>query len=120
MARLANIVSKCAKSIDPRRHLTCGDVAVTSHGLLVNVQKRFNLESVFSTFLTSQFAVMPCFCLFTHDSFSSRSPIAFCFFLILGPKGLVHLTKRRFVSSFRLYLVAAGISNVQSFRDHSF
>ena len=35
MARLANIVPKPAKSFDPRRHLTRGDVAVTSHGLLV-------------------------------------------------------------------------------------
>ena len=35
MARLANIVPKSAKSFDPRRHLTRGDVAVTSHGLLV-------------------------------------------------------------------------------------
>ena len=41
-------------------------------------------------------------------------------FLISGPKGLIPLTKRRFVSSFRSYLVAAGISNAQSFRDHSF
>ena len=35
MARLANIVPEPAKSFDPRRHLTRGDVAVTSHGLLV-------------------------------------------------------------------------------------
>ena len=35
MARLANIVPKSAKSFDRRRHLTRGDVAVTSHGLLV-------------------------------------------------------------------------------------
>ena len=35
MARLSNIVPKSAKSFDPRRHLTRGDVAVTSHGLLV-------------------------------------------------------------------------------------
>ena len=35
MARLANIVPESAKSCDPRRHLTRGDVAVTSHGLLV-------------------------------------------------------------------------------------
>ena len=41
-------------------------------------------------------------------------------FLILGPKGLVPLTKRSFVSSFRSSLVAAGISNAQSFRGHSF
>ena len=41
-------------------------------------------------------------------------------FLILGPKGLVPLTKRCFVSAFRSCLVAAGISNAQSFRGHSF
>ena len=35
MARLANIVPTSATSFDPRRHLTRGDVAVTSHGLLV-------------------------------------------------------------------------------------
>ena len=41
-------------------------------------------------------------------------------FLISGPKGLVPLTKRTFVSAFRSYLVTAGISNAQSFRGHSF
>ena len=35
VARLANIALESAKSFDPRRHLTAGDVAVTSHGLLV-------------------------------------------------------------------------------------
>ena len=35
MARLANIVPESANSFDPRRHLTHGDVAVTSHGPLV-------------------------------------------------------------------------------------
>ena len=59
MARLANIVPKSAKSFDPRRHLTRGDVAVTSHGLLVTFKctKRFNLESVFSTFLCLEFTI---------------------------------------------------------------
>ena len=41
-------------------------------------------------------------------------------FLILGPKGLVPLTKRSFVSSFRSYLVAAGTSDAQSFIGHAF
>ena len=41
-------------------------------------------------------------------------------FLIFGPKGVVPLTKRTFVFAFRSYLVTAGISNAQSFRDHSF
>ena len=59
MARLANIVPKSAKSFDPRRHLTRGDVAVTSHGLLATFKctKRFNLESVFSTFLCLEFTI---------------------------------------------------------------
>lgn len=35
MARLANIVPESENSFDPRRHLTRGDVAVTSHGQLV-------------------------------------------------------------------------------------
>ena len=41
-------------------------------------------------------------------------------FLISGPTGLVPLTKRSFVSNFRSCLVAAGISNAQSFKGHSF
>ena len=41
-------------------------------------------------------------------------------FLIYDPKGLVPLTKCTFVSSFRSYLVVAGISNAQSLRGHSF
>ena len=35
MARLANVVPGSANSFDPRRHLTRGDMAVTSHGPLV-------------------------------------------------------------------------------------
>ena len=35
MARLADIMPKSAKSFDPHCHLTHGDVAVTSYGLLV-------------------------------------------------------------------------------------
>ena len=121
MARLANIVPKSAKSFDPRRQLTRGDVAVTSHGLLVT----------FKCAKTIQFGerLLHIPLLRIHDSPVSaylhmirlvparRSrPV----FPILGPKGLVPLTKRSFVSSFRSSLVAAGISNAQSFRGHSF
>ena len=125
MARLANIVPKSAKSFDPRRHLTRGDVAVTSHGLLVTFKctktiqfgerllhiplLRINDSPLcpFSAYLRMIRLVPP----------ACRScPV----FLIFGPKGFVPLTKRTFVSAFRSYLVAAGISNAQSFRGHSF
>ena len=38
MARLANIIPETAKSLDPRRHLTRSDIAVTSRGLLVTIK----------------------------------------------------------------------------------
>ena len=44
MARLANIVPKSAKAFDPRHHLTRGDVAVTSHGLLVTFKCRKTIQ----------------------------------------------------------------------------
>ena len=44
MARLANLVPKSAKSFDPRRHLTRGDVAVSSHGLLVTFKVTVHLQ----------------------------------------------------------------------------
>ena len=124
MARLANIVPKSAKSFDPRRHLTRGDVAVTSHGLLVT----------FKCTKTIQFGerLLHIPLLRIHDS--PLCPVSAYLrmirvvparrscpvFLIFGPKGLAPLTKRTFVSAFRSYLFTAGISNTQSFRGHSF
>ena len=119
MARLANIVPKSAKSFDPRRHLTRGDVAVTSHGLLVT----------FKCTKTIQFGerLLHIPLLRIHDS--PLCPVSaylrmirlvparrsYPVFLIFGPKGLVPLTKHTFVSAFRSYMVAS-----QSFRGHSF
>ena len=124
MARLANIVPKSAKSFDPCRHLTRGDVAVTSHGLLVT----------FKCTKTIQFGerLLHIPLLRIHDS--PLCPVSAYLrmirlvparrscpvFLSFGPKGLVPLTKRTFVSAFRSYLVTAGISNAQSFRGHPF
>ena len=114
MARLANIVSKSAKSFDLRRHLTRGDVPETSHGLLVT----------FKCTKTIQFGerLLHIPLLRIHDSplcpvsaYLRMIPLVparrSCpVFLIFGPKGLVPLTKRTFVYAFRSYLVTAGIS----------
>ena len=124
IARPANIVPKSAESFDPRRHLTRGDVAVTSHGLLVT----------FKCTKTIQFGERLLHIPLLRIHNSPLRPVSAYLrmirlvparrwrpvFLILGPKGLLHLTKCSFVSSFRSYLVAAGISNAQSFRGHSF
>ena len=124
MARLANIVTKSANSFDPRRHLTRGDVAVTSHGLL----------ATFKCTKTIQFGERRPHIPLLRIADSPLCPVSVYLrmirlvpdcrlspvFLISCPKGLIPLTKRTFVSSFRSYLVAAGISNAQSFRGHSF
>ena len=124
MARLANIVPKSAKSFDPRRHLTRGDVAVTSHGLLVT----------FKCTKTIQFGerLLHIPLLRIHDSplcpvsaylrmIRLVSALRSCpVFLLFCRKSLVPLTKRTFVSAFCSYLVAAGISNAQSLSGHSF
>ena len=124
MARLANIVPKSATSFDPRRHLTRGDVAVTSHGLLVT----------FKCTKTIQFGERRLHIPLLRIADSPLCPVSAYLhmirlvparrscpvFLISGPVGLVPLTKRSFVSNFRSCLVAAGISDAQSFRGHSF
>ena len=48
-----SILPESANSFDPRRHLTRGDVAVTSHGPLItiNCTKTIQIESVVFTFL---------------------------------------------------------------------
>ena len=124
MARVANIVPKSATSFDPRRHLTRGDVAVTSHGLIVT----------FKCTKTIQFGER---CLHIPllrivDSLLCPVSIYLCMirlvpahhscpvFLLSAPIGLVPLTKRSFVSYFHSCLVVAGITNAQSFRGHSF
>ena len=124
MARLANIVPKSARSFDSRRNLTRGDVAVTSHGLLVT----------FKCTKTIQFGERRLHILLLRIVDSPLCPVSAylrmirlvparrssAVFLISGPTGLVPLTKRSFVSNFRSCLVAAGISNAESFRGHSF
>ena len=121
MARLANIVPKPAKSFDPRRHLTRGDVAVTSHGLLVTFKCtktiQFGERLPLLRIHDSPLCPVSAYLRMIRVVPARRScPV----FLIFGPKGLVPLTKRTFVSAFRSYLVTAGISNTQSFRGHSF
>ena len=86
MAGLANIVPKSAESFDPCRHFTRRDVAVTSHGLLVTfkctktIQFGERLLHIPLLRINDSLNIMPCFCLFTHDSFSSRSPFRVPFF----------------------------------------
>ena len=124
MARLAYIFPKSAKSFDPRRHLTHVDVAVTSHGLLVSFKctktiqfGKCLLPIPLLTINDSQLCPVSAYLRMIRLVPARRScPV----FLIFGPKGLVPLTKRTFVSAFRSYLVTAGISNAQSFRGHSF
>ena len=41
-------------------------------------------------------------------------------FLLLGPSGIMPLTKRSFVSQFRACLSPMGISHANRFRGHSF
>ena len=124
MARLANIVPKSATSFDPRRHLTRGDVAVTSHGLLVTFkctktiqlgERRLHIPLL--RIADSPLCPVSAYLHMIRLVPARRScPV----FLISGPVGLVPLTKRSFVSNFRSCLVAAGISDAQSFRGHSF
>ena len=117
MARLANIVPKSSKSFDPLRHLICGDVVVTSLGLLI-IYPQFGERLLYIPLLRIVDSPCPISAyLRINRLFPARrsSPVL----LILGPKGLFPLTKRKFVSPFRSHLVAAGISNAQSFRSQS-
>ena len=90
MARLANIMPKSAKSFDPRRHLTRGDVAVTSHGLLVTFKCTKTIQFGECVLHIPLFRIndLPCYCLLTHESFSSRSPFVsrFSHFRSQGPR----------------------------------
>ena len=124
MARLANIVPPSAKSFDPHRHLTRGDVAVTSHGLLVTFkctktiqfgERRLHIPLL--RIVDSPLCPVSAYLRMIRLVTARRScPV----FLISGPSGLVPLTKRSFVSNFRSCLVAAELSDAQSFRGHSF
>jgi len=124
MARLANIVPESAESFDPRRHLTRGDIAVTSHGLLVTFKctKTIHFGERLLHIPLLRIAGSP---LCPVDAFlcmvrlvpARRSCPAFLF---PGTRGLVPLTKRSFLSNFRACLSAAGISSAESFRGHSF
>ena len=88
----------------------------------LSVQKRFNLESGFSTFLCSEFTIRRYALFLIIYAWIRLVPARRSrpVFLILGPKSLIPLTKRSFLSSFRSYLVAAGTSNAQNFIGHSF
>ena len=68
---VSNIVPKSAKSF--RRHLTLGDVAIASHGLLVTLQFTKTIQFGGRHLHIFLLAVIPCFSLFTHDSFSPRT-----------------------------------------------
>ena len=123
-ACLANIVPKSARSFDSRRNLTRGDVAVTSHGLLVTFkctktiqfgERRLHIPLL--RIVDSLLCPVSAYLRMIRLVPARRSSADF---LISGPTGLVPLTKRSFVSNFRSCLVAAGISNAQSFRGHSF
>ena len=93
MARPANLVPESAKSFDPLRHLTCGDVAVTSHGLLVTFKctktvqfgdRRLHipLVRIADSPLCPVSAYLRMICLVLARC---SSPV----FLISGPKGLL-------------------------------
>ena len=86
IARLANIVPKSAKSF--RRHLTLGDVAIASHGLLVTLQFTKTIQFGGRHLHIFLLAVIPCFSLFTHDSFSPRTLFLSRFFHVRsqGPR----------------------------------
>lgn len=124
MARVANIVPKSATSFDPRRHLTRGDVAVTSHGLIVTFKCtktiQFGERCLHIPLLrivdSPLCPVSIYLCMIRLVPTRHSCPV----FLLSAPIGLVPLTKRSCVSYFHSCLVAAGISNAQSFRGHSF
>lgn len=114
---LANIVPESANSFDPRRHLTRGDVAVTSHGPLVacNCTKTTQigerrLHIPFLRIADSLLCPVSAYLRMIGLVPTYRStPV----FLISSPKGLIPLTTCTFVSSFCSYLPATGISNAQ-------
>lgn len=124
MARLANIVPQSATSFDPRRHLTRGDVAVTTHGLLVTFkctktiqfgERRLHIPLL--RIVDSPLCPVSAYLRMIRLVPARRSsPV----FLLSGPNGLVPLAKRSFVSHFRSCHVEAGVSNAHSFRGHSF
>ena len=124
MARLANIVPVSANSFDPRRHLTRGDVAVTSHGPFVSFnctetiqigERRLHIPLL--RIADSPLCPVSAYLRMIRLVPACRStPV----FLISSPKGLIRLTTRTFVSSFCLCLPVTGISNAQSVRGHSF
>ena len=123
MARLANIVPESANSFDLRYHLTCGDGAVTSHGLLVTFKctktvqlgehhLHIPLLRIVDSLLCPVSAYLRMIRLVPACRLRSV-------FLISGRKSLIPLKKRSFVSSFHSCLVVARISNTQSSRGHS-
>ena len=124
MARLANIVPESAKSFGPRRHLTRGDIAVTSRGLLVTFKCtkiiQFGERLLHIPLLRiagSPLCPVDAYLRMVRLVPARRSCPAFLF---PGARGLVPLTKRSFVSNFCACLSAAGISSAESFRGHSF
>ena len=95
MARLANIVPESANSFDPHRHLNRGDVAETSHGLLVafNCAKTIQigerrLHIPLLSIADSPLCPVSAYLRMIRLVPAYRSTLVF---LILSPKCLIHL-----------------------------
>ena len=106
---------KSAKSF--RRHLTLGDVAIASHGLLVTLQftKTIQFGGRHLPFFFACRYTLPV-SPYLRMIRLVRARCSCPGFFIPGHKDLVPRTKHSFVSSFCPYLVTVEISNTQSFR----
>ena len=124
MSHLANIVPSSLKSFDPRRNLTCGDIAVIASGLLVTFKctKTIQFGEHALRIPLLRIAESPLCPVAAYRRMVQLVPTRCSSpaFLIPGLAGLIPLTKRSFVSHFRSCLSSAGILNACSFRGHSF
>ena len=114
MARLADIVPPSLKKFDPRRHLTRGDVAMTTHGLLVTF-KCTKIIQFGERLLHIRLLGIPGSPLCPVSAYRRMIELVpalrYCpVFLLPGPSGIMPLTQRSFVSQLRTCLFHIGLA----------
>ena len=124
LARLANIVPPSLKKFDPRRHLTRGHVAMTTHGLFVTFKCTKTIQFG-ERLLHIRLLGIPGSPLCPVSAYRRMIELVSArrscpVFLLPSPSGIMPLTQRSFVSQFCTCLFHIGISHVARFRGHSF
>ena len=114
MARLANIVPPLLKKFDPRRHLTRGDVAMTTHGLLVTF-KCTKIIQFGERLLHIRLLGIPGSPLCPVSAYRRMIELVPALrscpiFLLPGPSGIMPLIQRSFVSQLRTCLFHIGLA----------